>query len=404
MASDLRGEATVNAGRASARKEVRTLVAQTPVENWNTMAASVENRAAVLRAELQGKAADSFSVLTSSTVSTSQAALASVMLPLNCAPPITVILTFSGAGGTESGKPKHSLSLKGSGDITITATLNPPGTNPSVLSWTGGVAGADNLHRLVHASSAGDTDVTATAPDNSDTIRVHVIDATAPPTAAIDAPKTYSNGGTANPGTNFGLTVVTIGDQGVTAPTYHVDSYFDTSAGKWFFRVRDISHSYKMGTNSQGRIDLPNGNPAVFPLPAGFTLQQGHTEARDDFDTTGLVNIGPRRRSYWVAFITTDHENAHVSHFYSASYWLNYMGLFESQDVESSSVNVVFDCNDSNTTTGTAAVASKTSSWNTAIANRHNAADQAEGPTAETYAHGVSNPEYVPIRNAIPNP
>src|SRR5689334_12429653 len=68
MASDLRGEATANAGRAAARKEIRTLVAQTPVENWNAMAASVENQAAALRAEVQGKAADSFSVLTSSTV------------------------------------------------------------------------------------------------------------------------------------------------------------------------------------------------------------------------------------------------------------------------------------------------------------------------------------------------
>jgi hypothetical protein len=181
-----------------------------------------------------------------------------------------------------------------------------------------------------------------------------------------------------------------------------VDPYF--SNDRWVFRLRDVSHSYKVGVSSQGRIDLPNGNPPVFPLAPGMNLVQSHTEARDDLNTSGLVGIGPRRRSYWVEFITRDHEQAHVNHFYSATYWLSYMGLFESNDVEASTVSVVYDCNDATTTTGTAAVAKMTPTWDTQITQRHNDADNAEQPGSEQYAHGVSNPEYVPIWNAIPNP
>lgn len=67
-------------------------------------------------------------------------------------------------------------------------------------------------------------------------------------------------------------------------------------------------------------------------------------------------------------------------------------------------MNVIFDCNDVTTTTSSAAMAKKAAGWDTAIANRHNTADMNERPTAETFAHGVSNPQYGPIRSAIPNP
>ena len=80
------------------------------------------------------------------------------------------------------------------------------------------------------------------------------------------------------------------------------------------------------------------------------------------------------------------------------------MGLFESQDVEAGTVFVIFDCNDSTTVTGTAAVAQKLSVWNTAVTSRHIAADDAEVIGSETAGHAVSNPLYVPIYNAIPNP
>lgn len=403
-ASDARCNTATAAGRGAARKEIRMLVAQTRVENWNTMAAFVEKRAAALRANVNhDEAIDSFSVLLNGAGTQSEpgpvsAQAALVPLPINCES-VTVTLSFSGAGGTESGKAKHSLSLKGSGDITITATLSPAGTNPSVLTWTGGVAGADNLHRIVHASSPGDTDVTATAPDNSDTIRVHVIDATAPPAAAVDAPKTHTNAGYIDPGAgNFGLTDFS------GNPTYSVDPYFDASAGRWYFRLHNVDDQYRQGVHSLGRIDLPSGNPPTFPLAPGMDLTQSHSRARSDLDTTGLAGTGPLRLSYWVQFITQDHENAHAQQFYSDTYYGHYIGLFESDDVESTSTYVTFDCNNTTTTTGAQAVASKRSGWDTAVANRKTAAWNAYSPTMEAQAHAVSNPEYVPIHDAIPNP
>jgi len=316
-----------------------------------------------------------------------------------------VTVTLTATGTQEVNKSDHYISLINTGNVTITATLNPPGTNPSIIAWSGGSTGSDNLHRVVSTSSASNTVVTATVGEaEADSVVIHVVDATTPPAAAINAPKTFSLGGTATvPSSSFGLTVVTIGDQGITRPTFNVDPHF--SSDRWVFRLRDVSHSYKLGVQPiTFRIDLPNGNPPIFPLAPGMNLVQSHAQARSDLDTTGLTTTGPNRDYYWVQFITQNHEQAHVDHFYSTAFWLNYMGLFESDDVEATSVFVVFDCNDTTTTTGVAAVSKLTPTWNTAVTNQHNAADTAEFMTSEAYAHGVSNPQYGPIRNAIPNP
>src|SRR5207253_2384642 len=100
------------------------------------------------------------------------------------------------------------------------------------------------------------------------------------------------------------------------------------------------------------------------------SLTDSHTEARDDLDTSGHTSDGPRRRSYWVAFVTQDHENYHVTDFYSSTYWEHYMGLFRSQDVEATSVSVVYDCNDNTTITSSAAISKMMPTWDTAIGNR----------------------------------
>lgn len=318
----------------------------------------------------------------------------------NCPPPA---VSLSATGVQESGKPTHYISLRSTGNVIITATLAPPGTDPADITWTGGTAGANNAQRIVSSDAVANVDITASLPSgSSDTVRIHIVDAAPAPAAAVNAPKNFANGGNANPGTDFGLTVVTIGQQGVTRPTYNIDPFFNSD--RWVFRVRDIAHSYRLGINAQGRIDLPNGNPAVFPLVPGLNLTQSHTEARDDFNTAGLTNTGPRRRSYWVQFITQNHEEAHVTHFYSATFWLAHMGLFESTDVEGATITVVFDCNDNTTMTPTAAVTRMTPTWDANIATRHTNADNAEIGTSEQFAHGVSNPQYAPIRNAIPNP
>ncbi|HEV7683970.1 MAG TPA: hypothetical protein VGO68_17700 [Pyrinomonadaceae bacterium] len=323
-------------------------------------------------------------------------------MALNTSCSVTITLTATGV--KEVGKPTHYISLKAKGrnNVTITAALDPATSDPAVITWTGGTAGSDNLHRLVSLGSVADTDVTATVGVQSASVKIHVLDASAPPTNAA-APKTFTLGGASTvPNDAFGLTVVEIGDQGVVAPVYHVDPFF--SNDRWVFQLKDVAHSYKTGTHSLGSIDLPVGNPTPFPLVPLMNLIRSHAEARTDLDTTGRTDSGPRRRYYWVEFITQNHEQEHVNYFYSAAYWQHYMGLFESDDVEDSSVSVVYDCNDNTTTTGAAAVTKKKPGWDTAIVDRHDAAYQAHFPTAESHTHGVTNPQYAPIRNAIPNP
>ena len=84
-----------------------------------------------------------------------------------------------------------------------------------------------------------------------------------------------------------------------------------------------------------------------------------------------------------------------------ASYALS--ATVESQDIEASSVNVVYDCNNPATTTGSGAIGQTTATWNAQIATLHVAADNAElKSNGELYAHSLSNPEYLPIWSAIP--
>lgn len=302
----------------------------------------------------------------------------------------------------EFGKDDHYLKRKNSGDVIVTATISPSAAL-SAITWSGGSPGVDNLHRVVDSGTPGDYDVNVLLNGSViKSIRIHIVDGNAAPAAIINAPKTCQLVGTANPGGNFGLTVVTIGQQGVLRPDYSVNPYF--SNDQWVFRVNDISHGYKLGINSQGRIDLPVGTPTPFPLVSGMDITQSHTRARSDLDTTGLVVNGPPRVSYWVEYITQAHEQEHVNHFYSSPFWIYYMGLFESDDVEASSVYVIYDCSNGATVTGAGALNSKSATWDTAITDRHNAADAAEIGGSEVHCHGVSNPMYQPIWSAIPNP
>lgn len=131
-----------------------------------------------------------------------------------------VALQLGVTGVQEVGKADHFLNLKASGDAVVTATLTPADVTPSVITWTGGNAGGNNLIRIVPSTAPLTTGIQATIVGNqcSVSVTVHMIDALTPPAAAIDAPKTWSLGGTADPGLNFGLTVVSIGQQGVTRP------------------------------------------------------------------------------------------------------------------------------------------------------------------------------------------
>jgi len=317
----------------------------------------------------------------------------------------------------ESGKPGHHVSPQNCpSPIIITAVFTPaiPSYNaPPPVAWSGGYAGSDNVHRNVACTNPANNVITASVGTSmSSSVTVHVADANAPGPAG-QASLSYSSIGVPviNPG-DFGLTVVSIGDQGVTAPTYTITPGF--SGDRWTFRVANISHGYKLGIQSNLNTDLPQGNPQPFPIapklpPYWQNVTDAHAQARLDLDTSQLVPntstaVGPRRSYYWVEYITSAHEQAHVTHFYSPSfpYWNRYMRDFETYDVEATSL--VYNCSDPTTTSGSAAVAKFRTNWDSAIANRHRSADQAEIATAEPYAHGQTNPMYVPIWSAIPVP
>jgi len=322
--------------------------------------------------------------------------------------------TLSIAANQEAGKPAHFLALTNcsGGSVTITATITPPGAPSAAIAWTGGSPGSDYLHRQVNCSSAGDTDVDVRMTGvSAASARIHIIDATSPPPAAEDAPKNHSYGGmvTCNIAPDFGRVVFGPGPCGGEWPTYDISPYFDTD--RWYFRLASVSHHYRIGTNANGRVDLPTGEESPFPIAPGLdpgNIPAARDVARADFNTAGLVPAGggvggPPLTKYWVHAIVDAHEDYHVTDFYS-NYWPDGMGLFESEDVESANVYVVFDCNDTGTTTGAGAVLKKkggTLGWDARIEQRQAQAFNDWTPACEANAHGFSNPLYLPIRSHI---
>ena len=88
-------------------------------------------------------------------------------------------LTVSGAS---AGDPEgtYYAAVAASGDVTITATINPAidveDLPPDLVTWTGGTAGANQLERKVSKTSAGSTTVTATCGTSSYDVTIVVYD------------------------------------------------------------------------------------------------------------------------------------------------------------------------------------------------------------------------------------
>jgi len=223
-----------------------------------------------------------------------------------------------------------------------------------------------------------------------------------PPGTNPAATLTHTLSGTSNPGANFGLTVVTIGQQGVTGPTFNMTAYID--GGNWVFRVDPISHSYKVGINGQGRIDIAGPNePKITAAQPGCPAPCAATKAAVIADLTpppaGTPN-GPPRTMYWSSSITRAHEQCHVDRFYTnAAFWPKFMKQFEAS-VEAEKIPV--SCTDPNTNSAAAVIASRRATWQTLINNLHGQADAAEIGGSEVACHNVSNPMYAALIAGIP--
>jgi hypothetical protein len=284
-------------------------------------------------------------------------------------------------------------------DVKITAVLDPgvgPGeVPPDFLVWTGGTAGANAVERLVTRGGASSTQLQATCggpAQPQQQVQLFVVAADTPP-ANQPAQLVHTLGGASNPGGDFGLTVVTIGQQGVVGPQFDVNAYLDGNT--WRFRVPQIRHTYKVGIHGLGRTDIAGaGDPGV----TKGTLCQ----IIPDLTPPGAgVGHGPPRTHYWSSAITQAHEDCHVSRFYTdPAFWPQFMTQFQ-QQVENDSVT--FDCQDPAKQNSADVIAGKRQTWQQAANNFHGQADQAEIGGSEVACHNVSNPLYTNLINAIRN-
>jgi hypothetical protein len=208
------------------------------------------------------------------------------------------------------------------------------------------------------------------------------------PGGAAPAPRlTHTLIGRSNPGTNFGLTVVTIGQQGVKRPSYTLRQFF--AGTDWRFQVDRIRHGFKIGIASQGRRDVPSA-AAVRPNRAAQIIT--------DLTPTPGAAFGPPRLVFWVRSITQRHEEAHRDHFYlpAFGFWPASMGTFATN---TAAATVPFAPGTAATKAQAAAVAKP--GFDTDVGTQHGVADAAEIGGSETFAHGVSNPMYTALIAAI---
>ena len=304
--------------------------------------------------------------------------------------PVLQSLAVTGAAPV-AGAADTFVVATGVAGVTVDATVDDPSkATPKTVKWSGGTAGASAVQRLVPTGAISKRVIKATAGGVTKKVTIHV-PASALPGANPAAPISHVKSGTANPGTNFGLTVVTIGQQGVKRPAFKLDAHLDGT--NWAFRVREIAHKYKVGVKSQGRKDITGpGDSDVKPSTIGPITT----------DLTppgpGAAN-GPERDHFWSKSITEAHEQAHVDRFYDdPAFWPAAMTRFEAT-VEGTSV--AFDPADKAAASIAGVKKANDAAFKTAIDTEHGAADAAEIGGSEPAAHGVSNPMYTALLAAI---
>lgn len=274
--------------------------------------------------------------------------------------------------------------------VTGTATVVSASGAPlpaNTVRWSTGRAGSSQLERLV-PGRPGRVRLRARIGASVRTVTIHITDAAGPPAPIPATVLQHRQIGASNPGTNFGLTVVTIGSQGVKGPTFDVRASF--AGTQWTFGVTRIRHGYKVAVRSQGRRDVASA-ASVRPRDAGTVIT-------DLTPPAAGTPSGPPRTRFWVRTITLAHEHAHVDHFYlpAHGFWPPNMNAFAATVA---GAPVAFD--PATARNSRQVIAAQRPGWKTAIEAQHAAADAAEIASAETFAHGVSNPMYTGLIASI---
>ncbi|TDN90936.1 hypothetical protein [Microbacterium sp. BK668] len=310
------------------------------------------------------------------------------LLPVQRVGPVFTVTGLTAAGAAPLPGLADTYVAAGGTPVTVTATATSStgaAVPTAAVSWSSGRPGG-GLTRVVSRPS-GKLRVHARAGASIRTVTLYFAAAPAPPGAAPAPALRHRLIGASNPGTDFGLTVVTIGDQGVRRPDYQVTPFFAGTA--WSFGVTRVSHGFKLAIRSQGHRDVPSA-----------AAVRSRDAARVIVDLTPTVaTLGPPRATFWVRSFTQRHEEAHRDHFYlpAFGFWPASMQVF-ANNVWGTPVPFA---------PGTAerpsqARASRKAAWDADVATQHGVADAAEIGGSEAYAHGVvSNPLYVALVAAI---
>ena len=183
----------------------------------------------------------------------------------------------------------------------------------------------------------------------------------------------------------FGLT-----DISTNRPTSRIRAFL--VGNQWVFRVERIRHRFLLGVQSGGNTDIPN---------AARGAGANHCNIIADLTPPAPgVTTGPPRAAFWSRRITTAHEFAHVSRFYSPPFWERFMRIAEAS-IEGAASNVNVDHTVPTTLSARATVAANSAAHQAILNAQHNAADTTEIIGAEVFAHGQSNPRYTTLVQQI---
>lgn len=290
-------------------------------------------------------------------------------------------LAVAGAAA-EAGHANDFVVARGAGPVIVTATVSAPG---QAVTWTGGgPRPGNNLERVVTATSARTVAVTADTPADpgSQNVTVHVVNGRTAP-ANTPAPLSFSRQPGIPPGfphapNEFGLT-----DVRVNNPAARVRAFL--AGNQWAFQVDRISHRYQMAVAS-ANINIPT---------AASATNANHCQVIADM-TPGGAAVPPPNAVFWSRPIVEAHEFAHVARFYSPAFWEAFMRIAEA-NIEAAASNVNVDHTVPATLSDSGVVTANAPAHQAILDAQHAAADAAEIPGAEAFAHGQSNPMFTTL-------
>jgi hypothetical protein len=285
-------------------------------------------------------------------------------------------------GAAEAVHANHFVVARGAGPVIVTATVSSPG---QVVNWTGGgQRPGNNLERVVTTTLNRTAAVTADTPvdPGPQSVTVHVVNGRNAP-ANTPAPLSFSRQPGIPPGFPPAPGVFGLTDVRVNNPAARIRAFL--AGNQWVFQVDRISHRYQMAVAS-ANINIPT---------AASATNANHCRVLTDM-TPGGPAVPPPNAVFWSRPIVEAHEFAHVARFYSPPFWEAFMRIAEA-NIEAAASNVNVDHTIPATLSEGGTVTANAVAHQAILDAQHAAADAAEIPGAEAFAHGQSNPMFTTL-------